>query len=183
MPPAGSVFLLQDRQRRPTRFLSLTGRPFRSGLGRHKLPFQLKHVVLGPSRTLLGPGSGSLMIIACALGRSELDLQSVQAIAECIGTAALPFLPLLGTVCPCLSRICASYGGVGTAALPFLPLLGTVCPCLSRICASYGGVGTGIGCTSVHFGRVGAVFGLFGPFFSQFRPLIRLFNAGISCYQ
>jgi hypothetical protein len=155
MPPAGSVFLLQDRQRRPTRFLSLMGRPFRSGLRRRKLPFQLKHVVLDPSRTLLGLGSGSLEIIACALGRSELSLQSVQAIAECIGTAALPFLPLLGTVCPCLSRICASYGGVGT----------------------------GIGGTSVHFGRVGAIFGLFGPFFGQFRPLIRLFNAGISCCQ
>jgi hypothetical protein len=125
-PPAGSVFLLQDRQRRPTRFLSLTGRPFRSGLGRHKLPFQLKHVVLDPSRTLLGPGSGSLEIIACVLGRSKLGLQPVQAIAERIGAAALPFLPLLGTVCPCLSRIYASYSGVGT----------------------------GIGGTSVHFGRV-----------------------------
>ena len=155
MPPAGSVFLLQDCQRRPTRFLSLTGRPFRSGLRRRKLPFQLKHVVLGPSCTLLGPRSGSLIIIACALGRSELGLQPVQAIAERLGATSLPFPPLLGTICPCLSRICTSRSRIGAR----------------------------IRRPSVDFGRVGAIFGLFSPFFGQFCPQIGPFNAGISCPQ
>jgi hypothetical protein len=53
--------------RRLPRCLSLTAGLFRSSLSRDNLPFQLKHIVLGPSRTLLGPGTRCLNIVARAL--------------------------------------------------------------------------------------------------------------------
>ena len=97
-----------------------------------------------------------------SLDRGELRLEQVQAIAEGIGAATLPFPALFSTVCPCLCRISASYGGVS---------------------ASRSRVGPRIRRATVGFGRVDAIFGLFGLPFGQLCPQISLFYADISCGQ
>ena len=57
--------------------LSLTTGLRRRALGRRELPFQLKHIVLGPSRTLLGMGLEDLHAIAQRVGAGTLAVPAL----------------------------------------------------------------------------------------------------------